>query len=116
MGLCNSPDIFQEKMNELFAVLEYIWSYIDNLLVTSKELFDNHLNKLNMVLTRLGQAGLKVNTTKPFFAQEELEYLGYLITQEVILPLKNEIQAMQQITAPKTIKQLRSFIGMLNYY
>ena len=80
MGLCNSPDIFQEKMSELMADLEFVRTYIDDLLCLTKGTFNNHLEKLQRVLTRIQQAGLKVNAKKSFFAKAELEYLGYWIT------------------------------------
>jgi hypothetical protein len=50
MGLCNSPDIFQEKMSELMEGLDFIQTYIDDLLVITKESFDDHLEKLDLVL------------------------------------------------------------------
>ena len=81
MGLCNSPDIFQEKMSELMIGLEFARAYIDDLLVITTGPFDNHLVDLEKVLSRLSEAGLKVNTTKSFFGRTELEYLGYWITQ-----------------------------------
>ena len=71
MGLCNSPDIFQEKMNKLFAGFDYGRVYIDNLLIITKGSFEEHLKKLDMVLERLGTAGLKVNTDKLCFAPQE---------------------------------------------
>ena len=77
MGLCNLPDIFQEKMNELFEGLDYVRAYIDDLLVISKGTFENHLEELEEVFKRLMAAGLKVNAKKSFFARRELEYLGY---------------------------------------
>ena len=80
MGLCNSPDIFQEGMSELMANLEYVRVYIDDLLCLTSGDFSDHLQKLDEVLTRLGEAGLKVNAKKSFFARGELEYLGYWIT------------------------------------
>ena len=46
MGLCNSPDIFQEKMSELMFGLEFARAYIDDLLVVSKYSFENHLEHL----------------------------------------------------------------------
>ena len=50
MGLCNSPDIFQEKMIKLLNGLEYIRAYIDNLLIISNGNFKDHLNKVKIVL------------------------------------------------------------------
>jgi hypothetical protein len=51
MGLCNSPDIFQERMYEIFSNLEYIRVYIDNLLVTSCSTFEGHLQLLKLVFS-----------------------------------------------------------------
>jgi len=116
MGLCNSPDIFQEKMNELFAGFEYIRAYINDLLVLSKDSYTDHLNKLDTVLDRLNQAGLKINATKSFFCQPELEYLGYWISREGIQPIPKKVRAIYNIARPTTRKKLRSFIGMINYY
>ena len=62
MGLCNSPDIFQEKMSNLMMDLEYVRAYIDDLLVTTKGSFEDHLQKLERVLNRLEDAGLKCST------------------------------------------------------
>ena len=116
MGLCNSPDIFQEKMGELFAGVEFARAYIDDLLVLSTSTLQDHLEKLEQVLKRLQDAGLKVNASKSFFAREELEYLGYWITQEGIKPLSKKVEAINNIAPPTTRKQVRTFIGMVNYY
>jgi len=67
MGLCNSPGIFQEKMNEVFVGLEYVRVYIDDLLIISNGTFDDHLNKLGKVFNKLQKAGLKINAEKSFF-------------------------------------------------
>jgi Reverse transcriptase (RNA-dependent DNA polymerase) len=72
MGLCNCPDIFQEKMSSLMSDLEYLQAYIDELLILTKGTFVEHLQQLATVLARLKQAGLKVNANKSFFAQEQL--------------------------------------------
>ena len=64
MGLSNSPDIFQENMSGLMQGLNFVRAYIDDLLVFSKESYDDHLEKLNKVLYRVQQAGLKINAAK----------------------------------------------------
>ena len=61
MGLCNSPDIFQEKMSNLMSGLEFVRANIDDLLILTKSNFKDHLQKLLIVLHRLKNAGLKVN-------------------------------------------------------
>ena len=50
MGLCNSPDIFQEKMGNLYQDLEYVRAYIDDLLVVTNGTLEDHLEKLTEVL------------------------------------------------------------------
>ena len=67
-------------------------------------------------MERIQQAGLKVNPQKSFFAQPELEHLGYWITREGIMPTPQKVKAIQKIAVPTKKKQLRSFIGMVNYY
>jgi hypothetical protein len=116
MGLCNSPDIFQEKMSELMVGLEFARAYIDDLLVVSKGDFETHLGHLEQVLTRLAAAGLKINASKSSFCQEELEYLGYLINRQGVRPTTKKVEAIMNIAIPTTRKHLRSFIGMVNYY
>jgi RNase H-like domain found in reverse transcriptase/Reverse transcriptase (RNA-dependent DNA polymerase)/Integrase zinc binding domain len=116
MGLCNSPDIFQEKMSNLMDDLEFCRAYIDDILVITKDSWEQHLVHLQTVFTRLQQAGLKVNATKSFFGKSELEYLGFWITRAGIQPLPKKINAILQIAAPTTKRELRRFIGMVNYY
>jgi len=48
MGLCNSPDIFQEKMGELMADLEFVRAYIDDLIILTKDTCENHLQQLKI--------------------------------------------------------------------
>ena len=116
IGLCNSPDIFQEKMSELMEGLEFVRTYINDLLCLTKGSFEDQLKKPERVLSRVQKAGLKVNANKLFFAQTKLEYLGYRITQEGIQPLKKKVDAILKIDAPKNHRELHSFIGIVNYY
>ena len=118
MGICNAPDIFQEKINNLMGDLEFVRAYLDDILIisTEKEGFEGHLEKLEKIFTRLLEAGLKVNASKSKFCQDTLEYLGYTITNKGIQPSVNKITAILDIKPPSTRKQLRRFIGIVNYY
>ena len=107
MGLCNSPDIFQEHMFELFSDLEFVQAYIDDLLVMSCSTFEEHLEWLEKVLSQFSEAGLKVNANKSHFAKFEIEYLGYWITRDGIQPLPRKVEALQNIAPPKNKKQLQ---------
>ena len=116
MGLCNSPDIFQERMSTLMQDLDYVRTYIDDLLCITSGDWKDHLAKLREVLKRVRKAGLKVNAKKCFWGKPELEYLGYWVTRQGIQPVEKKVDAMQQIAPPKNRKQLRRFLGMVNYY
>ena len=71
MGLCNSPDIFQEKMNKLFNGLYYVRTYIDDLLIISNKPLKDHTKKLDKVLNKSKSAGFKLNTEKYFYTRNE---------------------------------------------
>ena len=116
MGIMNSPDIFQNIMMDLLGDLEYTLTYIDDILITSNDSYEDHLHKLNEVLTRLENVGFRVNIRKCFFAKAELDYLGYWLTRNGIQPQPKKVEAMMRIKAPKNKKDLRHFLGMVNYY
>ena len=88
MGIAGSPDIFQGKMSELMMALEYVKTYLDDLLVISKSTLTDHLEKLRLVLTKLQEARLKINAKKSKFCALETEYLDYALSRESIAPKK----------------------------
>jgi hypothetical protein len=116
MGIAGSPDIFQGKMLELMETLEYVRAYLDDLLCISKLSLEDHLGKLEEVLRQLRDAGLKANAAKLTFCALEIEYLGYVLTRDGIKPQSNKVQAILAIKPPTDVKQLRHFLGMVQYY
>jgi Reverse transcriptase (RNA-dependent DNA polymerase) len=56
--------------------LDYVQAYIDDILVVTNESFEDHLDKLRVVLEKIQHAGLRVNVKKSFFTKKELVYLG----------------------------------------
>ena len=106
MGLNNSPDIFQEKVSTLFGDLKFVRTYIDDLLITTKSNWQDHLDHLDIVFHHLKDAGLKVNAKKSFFGKDELEYLGYWITHSGIQPVTKKVEVIKNITPPKTKREL----------
>ena len=116
MGICNAPDIFQEKISELFWGLEYVRAYLDDVLLITKGDWQDHLDKLEQVLERLQQAGLKINAEKSFFGRPETEYLGYWVTREGVKPLSQKIEAVLHMKTPANTRDVRKFVGLVNYY
>ena len=105
MGVCSAPDIFQSIMDDLLGDLDYARTYIDDILITSDGSFEDHMDKLNTVLTRLENLGFRANVRKCFFAQDELEYLGYIISREGVKPQPKKVEAILRLQRPKNVKQ-----------
>jgi len=116
MGVAGSPDIFQAKMSSLMAGLEFVRVYLDDCLVISTTTFEDHLAKLSLCLQRISDAGLRINAEKSYFGRDAIEYLGYWVTRNGIQPLPEKVEAMLNMEEPKTKKQLRAFVGLVNYY
>ena len=116
MGIKVAPDIFQNVMSKLVQDMEYVKTYLDDLLILTNNHFQDHRTKLEMVLARLSTAGMRVNASKFKFFTEQIEYLGYWITRQGIQPVHNKVEAILNIKAPKTRKELCQFIGVVNYY
>jgi hypothetical protein len=103
-------------MFELVESLEYVQAYLDDLLCISRSGLEDHLKKLEEVLRRLCDAGLKVNAEKSTFCALEIEYLEYILSRDGIKPQSNKVQAILAIQPSKNVKQLRHFLGMVQYY
>jgi hypothetical protein len=89
---------------------------MDNLLIITRGVLDEHVQKMDTVLTRLHGTGLKVNAAKSLFCTHEIEYLGYILTREGIKPQPKKVQAILTLNPPTNVKELRHFLGMVQYY
>jgi hypothetical protein len=72
---CLDPDVFQNVISKLVQDMEYVKTYLDDLLILTNNSFKHHLLKLEMVLARLSTAGMRVNISKSKFFAEQIEYL-----------------------------------------
>ena len=82
--------------------LEYIKTFLDDLLLLTNNIFADHLTTLEMVVARLSTAGMRVNASKSKFFAEQIEYLGYWITWKGIQPVYNKVEAILKITLQKS--------------
>jgi hypothetical protein len=103
-------------MLELMEDLEHVRAYLDDLLCISRSSLEDHLKKLEEVLRHLRDIGLKVNAEKLTFCTLEIEYLGYIMTRDGIKPQSNKVQAMFAIQPSKNVKELRHFLGIVQYW
>ncbi len=98
------------------ASLEFVQAYMDDLLIITRKTLEEHLQKMETVLTRLCDAGIKVNTAKSSLCAHEIEYLGYILTREGIKPQPKKLQVILALNLPTNIKELRHFLRMEQYY
>ena len=101
IGLCNSLDIFQENMSEIFAGLDTVRVYIDKLLHVTKGSWTEHLTVLKETFTCLQKAGIKVNPRKLCFGTHKFDYLGYHVTHDGFMAITKKVEAIQALTVPK---------------
>ena len=85
-------------------------------LTISVTTLEEHLHTLDEVLRRLEDARLRLNHTQCSFLNSSIEYLGHTIDEHGIHPTAAKVDAIKQAPAPNNMTQLRSFLGMLNYY
>ena len=72
MGIANSPEIYQQKINDLFNGFEFICAYMEELLVLTKGDWINHSQTLELTLSKLTGKILKCNFEKYFFGQTKI--------------------------------------------
>jgi transposase InsO family protein len=116
MGLCVSPDIFQAHMARLFADMPNVRVYMDDILIFTNGSYEDHLQQVRKTLKRLQSKNMAVNSEKSYWAVKEVDYLGFRLTPNGILPQARKVKAIRSLDCPKNKKQLRKFIGMVNYY
>ena len=111
-GLAQAPAYFQLLMNKVLEGLNFAMTYLDDIIIFSDNELE-HLEHLEVVFTRLKEAGLKMKLSKCDFFKSKIHYLGHLISADGIRPLPNSIKHM---LAPKDMKEIKQFLGLTGYY
>ncbi|KAL5515638.1 hypothetical protein EMCRGX_G000833 [Ephydatia muelleri] len=114
-GVSSAPALFQRAMDTILQGLPGVVCYQDDILVTGKEI-DEHLKNLERVFGRLKEFGLRLRLTKCKFLKESVEYLGHVISRNGICTSPKKIEVIQKAPIPLNVKELRSFLGIVNYY
>ena len=119
MGVSNAPDIFQDKMNEVFRGFEFIWAYINDLLIIiTKCDWSSHFNFSELTPHNLKDKDneLNWNIKKSSFGQPHMEYLGFWGTRIGTRPINKKVESIVNMTPQNNTREVRVFVGLINYY
>ena len=114
-GVNFAPSLFQSTMDKVLAGVDSTAAYIDDI-ISGADTVDRHLSVLRAVFDCLRKAGVKIQLNKCKFLQSAVTYLGHRIDAEGIHPTDERLRAFRDIPTPTNQKQLRSFLGAINYY
>ena len=114
-GLRNAAQSFQRFMDQVLRGLPFAYAYIDDVLIASSSP-EEHLKHLRTVFERLATHGIIINPNKCLFGVSELDFLGHHIDRHGIAPLPEKVQAVRDFPQPQSQRQLRRFIGLVNFY
>lgn len=117
-GLKTSPAIFQRILSSIIRkhkLSDFTVNFIDDILVFSKT-FGEHIRHLSLLLEAILKEGFRLKFSKCNFAQDSVKYLGHIIKNNTVTPLKDNLIAIKNFPIPKTKKNIRQFLGKINFY
>ncbi|KAJ9558601.1 hypothetical protein OSB04_013215 [Centaurea solstitialis] len=116
-GLTNAPSTFQSLMNRVFRpyLRKFVLVFFDDILIYSRSLTE-HLEHLRLVFEKLRAEGLYCNRKKCAFGQEQVDYLGHIVSKDGVMADPAKVTAMLAWPIPTNIRELRGFLGLTGYY
>ena len=114
-GLRNAAQTFQRFLDSLFRDLPHVYVYMDDILITSHDKA-THETLVRTVLGRLNDAGIIINVAKCQYVKEKVVFLGHEVNAEGVIPDQSRILAILEYPLPTVVRDLRRFIGIVNFY
>ena len=113
-GLCNDPATFSRLMDNVLSGLSWkvCLYYLDDIIVLSKD-WEEHLQRLRMVLSRLREANLRLGHKTCTLAHSSVTFLGHLVLEDGLQPDPRLLDSIQDIQPPTTVSQVHSFLGLV---
>jgi hypothetical protein len=116
-GLKNATSTFTKTMSTVFKELgdKFLKIFVDDLNIHSEN-WEKHLQHLDAVFFKLREMNLKLNPSKCCFAAKNITFLGHVVSNEGATPDPGKIDAVVHFPEPKTVTNIRSFLGLTGYY
>ncbi len=117
-GLKTAPAIFQRVLSSVlrkYDLSNFAVNYIDDILIFSKT-FEDHVLHLEKLFRAIKIAGFRIKFSKCTFGASSVKYLGHIIKNNVVTPLTDNLISIKEFPVPKTRKNVRQFLGKINFY
>jgi RNase H-like domain found in reverse transcriptase/Reverse transcriptase (RNA-dependent DNA polymerase) len=114
-GLINAPATFNRLMRRVLASNNDTVAYLDDICLFSKN-WDEHITGLQALFTALKNNGLTARPSKVEIGMTEIQFLGHMISYQTVKPVGETLKHILDIKIPKSLKEVRSLIGLCNYY
>ena len=114
-GVHSATAIFQREMDQRLAHIPRTKARVDDVLTTGTD-DSSHLANLEEIFKTCRKYGLKLNLKKCMFMCDEVEYLGFKVNKEGVSVIPEKVEDVLKAPEPTNLTQLKSFLGMLNYY
>lgn len=114
-GIKAAPGAFQQLMDVMLAGIQCTSGYLDDVIVGG-ETVEQHNQNLHTVLQRIQEFGFTIRPEKCSFGQKQIKYLGHLLDSQGLRPDPSKIKAICEMTPPRDLTGVRSFLGAINFY
>lgn len=116
-GLVNSVAEFQKILDKVLGpeILTFTATYVDDIHITSTS-FEEHIRHLRTIFRKFAEHNVKINIHKSQFLREQITFLGHIISEKGIGMDPEKIKTIQEFQAPRNQKQVRTFLGFINFY
>lgn len=114
-GVKTAPAQFQAVMDKILTGIKGVFCYIDDILLATNTI-EEHMKVIKEVFARLSEYNVRINGNKCLFFRDQVQYLGHALSAEGIRPLQDKIQAIREAPRPQNVSELKSLLGMINFY
>ena len=114
-GLTDMQATFQKTIDKTLEGCKNYFAFLDDILITTKGKLKEHEEAADIILNKLDTEGLAISVQIWEFAKPTIEWLGFKIIPHGVTPLISKTEALQKLDPPKTLKQLRSFMGSIHH-
>ncbi|GET62384.1 retroviral-like aspartic protease 1 [Rhizophagus irregularis DAOM 181602=DAOM 197198] len=116
-GLKNAPGTFQRLMDKILKeyIGEFVTVYLDDIMIYSED-FEEHIEHVDKVLSKLRENNMIVKLKKCQFGLRNINFLGHIVGRDGLRPDKEKVEQIENMRRPKTVTEVRSFLGLCSYY